>query len=38
VERSNNVLQGEFQSYAEWWNDWYGEGVDDDDDDDDDDE
>jgi hypothetical protein len=25
VERTNNVLQGEFQSYAEWWSDWYGE-------------
>jgi hypothetical protein len=34
VERPNNVLQGEFQSYTAWWIDWYGADDDDDDDDD----
>jgi hypothetical protein len=24
-ERTNNVLQGEFQDYVGWWSDWYGE-------------
>lgn len=32
-ERPNNVLKGEFQSYADWWNDWYGEDEDEDEDD-----
>jgi hypothetical protein len=35
VERPNNVLQGEFQSYATWWNDWYSADDDEDEDDDD---
>lgn len=30
AERPNNILQGEFQSYSEWWNDWYGEDEDED--------
>lgn len=24
VERTNNILPGELQSYADWYEDWYG--------------
>lgn len=31
AERPNNILQGEFQDYADWYEDWYGEDEEDDD-------
>ncbi|OCL07945.1 hypothetical protein AOQ84DRAFT_50323 [Glonium stellatum] len=33
AERPNSILQGEFQNYAEWYEDWYGEDDEDDEED-----